>query len=122
MVTHPPEIRDILTNYVAGMLNGGTLEFLTRENLTVARCSFGVPAFSVAGIDAVARCNEITGVAVVDGTIVQAIAYSSAGDPVFSCSAGLPGSGCDLTINVTTIQAGEPFSIAAGAVTYSGPA
>jgi hypothetical protein len=92
-VTLEVNARNAAADAVAGLLDGGTIEFQTSGNVEVATVTFGTPAFGSA-VGGVATANAITeDSSVTGGTIAKYVAKTSGGDAV-------------LTGTVTTIAVG----------------
>jgi hypothetical protein len=110
MVTHSEVARNMLCNWITSQIDGGTLIFMTSNDVPVATLLFGNPAFADA-IDGVAVANPITrDESAVGGTITKAIITNINDDIIISCLVTVVGGNGDIvlsSINVAPTQAIE---------------
>lgn len=100
----------MLCNWVTNKIDGGTIIFMTVDDVAVATLLFGSPAFGDA-VNGVAAANPITrDESAIGGTIAKAIITNNNDDIIVNCSVTLAGSGGDIvlsSVNVSPTQAVE---------------
>ncbi len=108
-------VRDDIAEYVTGLIDAGSgpgvLIFQDVQNNPVATLTFSKPAFGSA-TNGLTTANAITpDFNAVGGTITKAIARDSDGNPIFTCTVTVTGSGGDIQLSGLAVGVGQQVSL-----------
>lgn len=114
-VTLQTNARNAACNAIAGLLNGGTLEFQTGASAEVATIGFSATAFGAA-VAGVATANALTSdTSATGGTTTKFVCKASGGAAVLGGSVGT--SGTDIIIDNTTVASGVTVDLTSFTIT-----
>jgi hypothetical protein len=124
LVTHPTAVRNGLCDYVVDQLDistpPGKLKFKTAADAIVATLTFSNPAFGAASSGTATVIGITPDTNAVGGVITKATLDQGGGTTIVNCSVTATGGGGDITLNSTTVSAGQTVSMTT--LTYSAPA
>ena len=121
-VTHPTAaVRNSLADVIGNQLDNGTVEFQnTPGGAALATVGFQADAFPIAVNGVITASQPMTEESNASaGTVAWAQWKSSGATVIVQCDVGLTGSGADIIISSTTLQAGDSVDITQ--LTYAAP-
>ena len=122
-VTHPPAVRNGLTDYAVDQLDlntpPGKLVMLTGASAVVATLTLSNPAFGSAATGTATASAITDDTNAVGGTIAKAELRQGNATPIILCSVTATGGGGDIQMNSIVVSAGQTVRVSS--LTYSGP-